>query len=517
MSSIKASLQQADAHYRNGEFAAAAALLEPLAIAEAPAEILRLLGMVRFRLGEHAQAQACLARAELVAPADPWAAMQHGLALQADGLHEAALEKFRRAATLAPLDAAPYSNMSTSLLAIGDQPGAVRAARRGRLRAPFLAGAHYTLGTAYLAAGFLDAAHASFKKTTKLAPGFADGWVNLGVAAYRNGDIFAAKQAMREALRVAPGHHAAAANLGSFMRLTGEPEAGEKLLMETVAGSADAAAARINLAAELLQEDRVTEALTLLEAPFPAEMHQHAALQRALALIKLRRVEEALAMIEALGTLPPALEPLKQWRLVLAARMRGNDAEAVQAAGVMARALQAPGIVPEHRIMAEYDLARFYPQTNDLISAFSHWQKGHDLLAKTQPFSRAEHERFVDATIELFSATRLAGPRTANIDPAPIFIVGMPRSGTTLAEQIIGGASRCLRRRRAQCLSAAFGPARRLGHGARRSSGSPRSTRRRLTAPRSDISRELHALAPGSQPDRRQDAGQFPPISVLSR
>jgi tetratricopeptide (TPR) repeat protein len=515
MTSIETSLQQAHAHYRIGEYAAAAALLEPLAIAEASAEMLRLLGMARLRLGEHAQAQAYLARAEKIAPTDPWAAMQYGLALQADGLHHAALEKFRRAAALAPLEAAPYSNMSTSLRAIGDHLGAIRAARRGRLRAPGLAAAHYALGTAYLAAGFLGAAQAAFKKTTKLAPEFADGWVNLGVAAYRSGNIFVAKQAMREALRVAPGHHAAAANLGSFMRLTGEAEAGEKLLAETVATSPDAAAARINVAAEYLQEDRATEALALLEAPFPAEMRQHAELQRALALIKLGRIKEALTIIEALGTLPPALEPLKQWRLVLAAAAMGHAAEAGAAAGAMAQALQAPDILPEHRIMAEYDLARFHSKANDPVSAFVHWQKGHDLLAKMQPFSRADHERFVDTTIELFSAARLAGPHAANSAAAPVFIVGMPRSGTTLAEQILAAHRQVHGAGERNTLSQAFYQ---LGRG-----NDPAAVRRiaaldaeTLTSAGAKYLAELHALDPQASRIVDKMPGNFLYLGLMS-
>jgi tetratricopeptide (TPR) repeat protein len=321
-------------------------------------------------------------------------------------------------------------------LALGDHAGAIRAARRGRLRAPALAAAHYTLGAAYLAAGFLQAATAAFRRTTRLAPGFADGWVNFGVAAYRRGDIYAAKQAMREALRADPGNAAAAANLGSFMRLTGEVEAGEALLTETVKQNPSAAAARINLAAEFLSENRAAEALALLAAEVPAEMQQHADLQRALALLTLGRRGQAMAILNRLGKLPPALEPLRQWRLVLAAHAAGNGAEARRAAQAMAAALEAPEILPEHRIMAHYDLAKFHSGAAP-EKAFFHWQKGHDLLAQSQPFSRTAHKAFVDTCIEIFSAARLAGPRAANQDEAPVFIVGMPRSGTTLAEQIL--------------------------------------------------------------------------------
>src|SRR6202023_1819610 len=44
---------------------------------------------------------------------------------------------------------------------------------------------------------------------------------------------------------------------------------------------------------------------------------------------------------------------------------------------------------------------------------------------------------FIDAQIAGFDAARFAGPRAKNADPAPVFIVGMPRSGTTLCERIL--------------------------------------------------------------------------------
>jgi hypothetical protein len=56
-----------------------------------------------------------------------------------------------------------------------------------------------------------------------------------------------------------------------------------------------------------------------------------------------------------------------------------------------------------------------------------------------QTFSRDEHLAFIEANIATFTAERFAaGPRASNADTAPVFIVGMPRSGTTLAEQILG-------------------------------------------------------------------------------
>lgn len=70
--------------------------------------------------------------------------------------------------------------------------------------------------------------------------------------------------------------------------------------------------------------------------------------------------------------------------------------------------------------------------------AFPHWVDGHRELARFQPFSRDAYAAFVDATIGAFTAERMAsGARADNRGPAPVFIVGLPRSGTTLVEHIL--------------------------------------------------------------------------------
>jgi hypothetical protein len=147
-----------------------------------------------------------------------------------------------------------------------------------------------------------------------------------------------------------------------------------------------------------------------------------------------------LAALAALGPIPPELAPLWHWRLVLLALSERNPAVARSEAERMATALAAmgPNAVPEHQIMAHYDLAKFWSRQNDHDTAFSHWQEGHALLRRFQPFSREAHRAFLDANIALLDRARFeAGPRAGNADPTPVFIVGMPRSGTTLCEQIL--------------------------------------------------------------------------------
>src|SRR5262249_50591117 len=82
--------------------------------------------------------------------------------------------------------------------------------------------------------------------------------------------------------------------------------------------------------------------------------------------------------------------------------------------------------------------ARFWSQQGERDKAFTNWTVGHAQLRRFQPFSRDAYRAFVDANIEAFGAARFSeGGRAENTDPAPVFIVGMPRSGTSLAEQIL--------------------------------------------------------------------------------
>jgi Flp pilus assembly protein TadD len=432
-----------EARYRAGAYGEAALIFSRICAANpGDSGAMRLLGLCRLRLGDPSGALTLLEKAHRIAPADPYCQLHYGLGLHALGRHEEAAAQFRASAQLLSSDPAPFLNLSAALLAIGDHRRALDAARRARRRAPKMAQAVYMVGLAMLELGRLDEAESEFATAVGLAPNFADAWVNLGIVRYRRDDIERAKVAMRKALDVAPGHPAATANLAVFLRLTGLTEASEQLLLDALALDPAAAEVRINLAVGLLQEERPADALALLdEQPVSAEprLARHWRIQRSLALLQLRRPQEAQEAIASIGHVPPELAPLWSWLQISFAFSTGDAAGARQHAANMAAALAAnPTLVPEHRIMGHFELAVFWTQQREPDRAFQHWTEGHRLLGRFQPFSREAHRRFVDASIAIFDRARLAdGPRAQNRDPAPVFIVGMPRSGTTLAEQII--------------------------------------------------------------------------------
>ena len=449
--------------YQAGAYAEAEAIFEKLYAEQEASQAtgqqrdpktLRMLGLARFRLGKMEEALVLLEAAFKAAPADPNAQLHYGVVLNAAGRHAEAAALFRSSAKLLPRDPAPYLNLSGALLALGDTLGAIKAATRALRRGPNLPQAHYVLGLAHMAAEKFDDATRDFTAALRLDPNLADAWVNIGVILYRRHDFERAKAAMRRALDIAPGHAAAAGNLGAFLRLTGHVEAGEQLLSDVLKRNPEAAEVRVNHAAALLSEERAQEALTLLDAkPVPAapRLAQHWRMQRSLALLQVGRPAEAGEILAAIGDVPPEMEPLMLWRRVLLALAAGDEETARTQAIAMEQALATTsGLVPEHQIMAHYDLARFWNKQHDPDRTFANWVAGHRLLGRFQPFSRDAHRTFIDATIRSFDRARLHdGPRAQNRDPAPVFIVGMPRSGTTLARADLAAHPQASWRRRA--------------------------------------------------------------------
>ncbi len=70
--------------------------------------------------------------------------------------------------------------------------------------------------------------------------------------------------------------------------------------------------------------------------------------------------------------------------------------------------------------------------------AFAYYQRGNRLRSKTLQFSREAHRQYIDTIIQQYDTESIAKLRTlGNPSETPVYIVGMPRSGTTLTEQII--------------------------------------------------------------------------------
>jgi hypothetical protein len=104
----------------------------------------------------------------------------------------------------------------------------------------------------------------------------------------------------------------------------------------------------------------------------------------------------------------------------------------------MRRALERGGLGDEDRLHFEFALGKALEDAACYEESFAHYATGNALRRKTRPYDAEGNTRFVHAATELFTSEFFAsragcGARSAE----PIFIVGLPRAGSTLLEQIL--------------------------------------------------------------------------------
>ena len=95
-----------------------------------------------------------------------------------------------------------------------------------------------------------------------------------------------------------------------------------------------------------------------------------------------------------------------------------------------------------HRVSYHFTLGKMYEERGDWDNAFEHYAAGNRIHRKNVDYDRLIHEARVDRLIEVFNEDLISrGLDGASDSNVPIFIVGMPRSGTSLVEQILSSHS----------------------------------------------------------------------------
>jgi tetratricopeptide (TPR) repeat protein len=107
----------------------------------------------------------------------------------------------------------------------------------------------------------------------------------------------------------------------------------------------------------------------------------------------------------------------------------------------MRAALDRPDLSEEDRFHLEFALGKAMHDAGNFDEAFGYFAAGNALRRKSQPYSRKDTTLAVDRAIATFTRESLED-RSGGCEAAdPIFIVGMPRAGSTLVEQILSSHS----------------------------------------------------------------------------
>ena len=339
------------------------------------------------------------------------------LALRATGgLHEA-LSLLTRLTQLAPRTFEYWNNLGLVARESGDTQTAAQALQQALKLAPQSADAHYNLGLLHLQLKNWPAARESLLEAVQLAPDFIDARLYAAHASHVCGDNFAEEAMLENAAAWPPQPADQALMLASMLSTLGQQEAALRALDQAMLPQDDTAQAlrgRIIAMRALLHErgnrlDQAERELTQLPlddaSTLQPELACAAWLAHAAVAARRGERERAATLYERILALADDMEVRIQAAFGLAAARdklarHGEAWTALQHAHATQLTV-ARAIVPE--LMAE--------NSEPLAMA--------DLCV-----SRIEHDRW----------RPLASPRA---EQSPVFVVGFPRSGTTLLEQML--------------------------------------------------------------------------------
>jgi tetratricopeptide (TPR) repeat protein len=396
-------------HHQAGRFDEAEALYRGV-LAETPqdARLLHLLGVLAHQTGRHDESIGLITQA---------------LAVQ--GPH-----------------ASLYSNLAAVYLAVGRLDEAERYARTALQLEPELASAHYNLGVALQRRGERAEADAALREALRYDPDHIGARRRLAQAPLSVPQLTLLEAQLSEVVRVEPANAQAWYDLAILRISTDRPEQAIEPLQTAIRLRPEFIDAYLRLGGawhQLGQSDAALDCYRDALEIDPDNMSARSSLGQALK--NLGRAAEALAEFQAILRYHPedtaALYPVCE--LAVEGHYRLTDEERQHLEALAARA----DLSIDDSCRVHYSLAQLADKADDCEKAFEHARRANAMRAQIDAalgavFDPDEHRRFIDRTIAYFTPAYFERTRGFGADSElPVFVVGMMRSGTTLAEQIL--------------------------------------------------------------------------------
>ncbi|MES2444980.1 MAG: sulfotransferase [Pseudomonadota bacterium] len=239
---------------------------------------------------------------------------------------------------------------------------------------------------------------------------------------------------LRRAVELSPAFTAARANLALVLyRLNRPTEALAEL--DQVLGEDPENLGHSNLkAAALGRIGGFDEAILLYQAVLDGAPDQPKVWMSLGHMLKtVGRQAEAVAAYRQALALAPALGEV-WWSLANLKTVRFDDADIAAMQGALAQA----DLSAEDRFHLDFALGKAFEDRREAATAFAHYEAGNRLRRTRLKYDPAETTSYVDRSIALYTAAFLDAGKGLGCDaPDPIFVLGMPRAGSTLVEQIL--------------------------------------------------------------------------------
>lgn len=397
------------------------------------------LGGTYFAMGDHAAALTAYEQALASAP-------DHALLLtyRADALRElgrirAAVAGYETALGRQPDLVHALTNLGLTLLGLGQPERALALAERAAALEPDSSLARMNLGTILRALDRLEDAMAAYAEAYEQKPDSAQLCALIGSVWQEVDDLVQAHGWYGKALELEPERLDARCGLAGTLRAAGDSAGAVVCYREILGEHPDCFEALLGLGDALWEDGDAEGAVAALQEA-AALRPEHAHVLATLAGIQASAGDVTAANASnraALSINPRCVPALSNLAHNLRGKLPAEDAEAMET--LLAAEWPRQGL----RATLHFGLAHYYDGRKDYALAAQHAAAGNRLhwqhkAERGWHYDPLDYEGWISRMMAVFTPEFFERTRHYGSDSeAPVFIVGMPRSGTTLTEQIL--------------------------------------------------------------------------------
>jgi tetratricopeptide (TPR) repeat protein len=330
---------------------------------------------------------------------------------------------------------APLLALATEFLRAGRPADAIAPLRDAARLQPASPEIEHDLGLACLEVGRAREAIAAFQRALARNPRYTDAYFRLGIALEKVGDVGAAIVAYERATQLEPSWTEAWFRAGALVYILGYRDEAVGCFRRAAVTGVRTSFGRLGKSRALLIENRNQEAEAVLRETLVADP------QNALAydllgnlLSEFGRFDEARACFERAIAIAPLLAGC-YYDLVRCRPITRDDDGLVQQ---MQASLPAPGLELGQRQRVHLAIGKAAEDLGDYAQAMQHFDAADAVRRGSGSFDSAVFDIEIDRLIARCTPAFIARAcELGSYDATPVLIVGMPRSGTTLVEQIV--------------------------------------------------------------------------------
>jgi tetratricopeptide (TPR) repeat protein len=361
------------------------------------------------------------------------------LMIEALGLHRrgklsAAAERYQQIIGEQPENAYAWHLLGNIALEQGKPAEAAAPLRRAAELQSHVAAFHLNLGFALQSGGELQQAMLSLERALRLEPGQVDGWVGLSEILMELGELTPSLDCLRQALLLEPNHVRARLLLAQAQMQTNESQAAIANYQFVLRREPGNLVAAVNLASLLRASGETASALQLLKGA-QARDASSSTIRYNLANLLVDTGDFNGAREHYISLLEDHPQPAKVfYNLSTIWKFRAEDRPRLQ---VWQRSIQERSNGSNEELThLHFGLGKAHDDLGEFDDAFEHYRLANSLVPVQ--FDPLAHRQFLARLMSVWTAPLLQNRQQWGCGvQAPIFIVGMPRSGTTLVDQIL--------------------------------------------------------------------------------